>query len=77
MNSELYGREKAIFTLMMIFFLKPKFLVCPRLIDAITCRFPYGLVKRTVYAEVLLPKVDYKLTENAQELVPIWSQLSD
>jgi len=35
-----------------------------------------GLVKRTVYAEVP-PRVDYELTDIAQELVPIWNQLSE
>jgi hypothetical protein len=34
-----------------------------------------GLVKRTVHAQVP-PRVDYELTDIAQELVPIWSQLS-
>ena len=35
-----------------------------------------GLVKRTEHAEVP-PRVDYELTEIANELVPIWKQLSD
>lgn len=35
-----------------------------------------GLVKRTVYAEVPL-RVDYELSDIAQELIPIWLQLSD
>lgn len=34
-----------------------------------------GLVKRTVYAEVP-PRVDYELTAIAQQLIPIWNQLS-
>ncbi len=34
-----------------------------------------GLVKRTVHAQVP-PRVDYELTDIAQELVPIWNQLS-
>jgi DNA-binding HxlR family transcriptional regulator len=33
-----------------------------------------SLVKRTVYAEVP-PRVDYELTEIAEELIPIWKQL--
>ncbi|WP_410478939.1 winged helix-turn-helix transcriptional regulator [Pedobacter gandavensis] len=33
-------------------------------------------MKRTVYAEVP-PRVDYELTAVAQELIPIWSQLSN
>ncbi|WP_296144858.1 helix-turn-helix domain-containing protein [uncultured Flavobacterium sp.] len=35
-----------------------------------------GLVKRTVYAEVL-PRVDYELTQIAKDLIPIWWQLSN
>ena len=34
-----------------------------------------GMVKRTVHAQVP-PRVDYELTDIAQELVPIWNQLS-
>jgi len=34
-----------------------------------------GLVKRTVYAEVP-PRVDYEMTEIANEMIPIWKQLS-
>jgi DNA-binding HxlR family transcriptional regulator len=34
-----------------------------------------GLIKRTVYAEVP-PRVEYELTEQALELVPILNQLS-
>lgn len=33
-----------------------------------------GLVRRTVYSEVL-PRVDYEMTEIANELIPIWRQL--
>ncbi|MCE7044447.1 helix-turn-helix domain-containing protein [Dyadobacter sp. CY312] len=33
-----------------------------------------GMVKRTVYAEVP-PRVDYELTEIAQELIPVWATL--
>ncbi|WP_313447875.1 helix-turn-helix domain-containing protein [Sphingobacterium sp.] len=35
-----------------------------------------GLISRTVYAEVP-HRVDYELTAIAEELVPIWSQLSN
>lgn len=33
-----------------------------------------GLISREVYAEVP-PRVEYKLTESAQSLMPIWKQL--
>lgn len=33
-----------------------------------------GLVNRTVYAEVP-PRVDYRLTNSAEALVPVWLQL--
>lgn len=35
-----------------------------------------GLVKRTVYAEVP-PRVDYEMTEIANDLIPIWRQLEN
>ncbi|MDH6253801.1 DNA-binding HxlR family transcriptional regulator [Chryseobacterium sp. H1D6B] len=35
-----------------------------------------GLVKRTVHAQVP-PRVDYELTEIAEELIPIWKQLEN
>jgi DNA-binding HxlR family transcriptional regulator len=35
-----------------------------------------GLVIRTVYAEVP-PKVEYRLTEIAALLIPVWDQLND
>ncbi|MDN5287940.1 MAG: transcriptional regulator, HxlR family [Mucilaginibacter sp.] len=33
-----------------------------------------GLIDRTVYAEVP-PRVDYRLTNSAQSLIPVWQQL--
>jgi len=35
-----------------------------------------GLLKRTVHAQIP-PRVDYELTEIAEELIPIWKQLED